>query len=268
MGERLREVPQMPPCRRVVFLGIEAERRGDPQQPFHQVMGSLHLSHNHERRQEPERADHERSLLAGESVVGLVGAVTEDEAVLCQSLGDGKNGVPQALVIMRKELEAPGQQRRRVERIRLVVLAQYAPVTYAVSEDILLDLVRRCAPCRRLIWLATDLCQPARAVEGNPAHQLGGHIVLRLATGLPDALVRVAPDAGGARSLRLDNRPEPARQTLVVAGGGGGGGGERGRGRRFGVAGRRDAPPAPGGPPRSPAGRSRASACSAPRAPR
>src|SRR5262249_18816741 len=45
-----------------------------------------------------------------------------------------------------------------------------------------------------------------------------GHIVLRLAAGLPDALVGVAPDPGGALRLRLDDRPEPARQALVPAG--------------------------------------------------
>ena len=42
--------------------------------------------------------------------------------------------------------------------------------------------------------------------------------MLRLAAGFPDALVRIAPDAGGARRLRRDDRPEPVRQTLVAAG--------------------------------------------------
>ena len=41
--------------------------------------------------------------------------------------------------------------------------------------------------------------------------------MLWLAAGLPDALVGVAPDTGGALRLRLDDRPEPARQTLVPA---------------------------------------------------
>src|SRR5712672_491300 len=79
MGEGLREVPQVSPRLRVVFFGIEAEGRGDPQQPLHQVAGALHLSHDRQRRYEPERADHERSFVAGEPVVGLLRTVTPYE---------------------------------------------------------------------------------------------------------------------------------------------------------------------------------------------
>src|SRR5215471_2414280 len=42
--------------------------------------------------------------------------------------------------------------------------------------------------------------------------------MLWLTASLPDALVGVAPDAGGALCLRLDDRPEPARQALVAPG--------------------------------------------------
>src|SRR5215831_11692011 len=115
MGERLREVPEVPRRLRVVFFGIEAERRGDPQQPLHQVAGPLYLSDDRKGRHEPERADHERSFVAGKSVVGLGGTVTQNKAVLGQFLGDGENGVPQASVVMRQELETPCQQRRGVE---------------------------------------------------------------------------------------------------------------------------------------------------------
>src|SRR5215471_7725636 len=180
-------------------------------------MGSLRLSHDRKSGHEPERADDERSLLPGESIVGLVGAVTQDKAVLCQLLGNGKNRVPQALVVMRKEFEVSGQQRRGVERIRLIVLAQHASITDTMSEDVRPDLVRRCTPCRRHTWVASDLRQPARAVKGDPTHQLRGNIVLWLAPGLPDALVRVTPDASGTGCLRLDDRPEAARQTPAAA---------------------------------------------------
>src|SRR5215467_7317676 len=42
--------------------------------------------------------------------------------------------------------------------------------------------------------------------------------MLWLTASLPDALVGIAPDAGGAFRLRLDERPEPARQALVAPG--------------------------------------------------
>ena len=113
----------MPPGIRVELLGIEAEGRGDPEQPLHQIPGSLQLSDDRERRHKPERADQERSLFAGEAVVGLIGAVTQDEAVLGQILGDCENSIPQAFVVICEEIEAPSQQRRGIKRIRLVVLA-------------------------------------------------------------------------------------------------------------------------------------------------
>ena len=39
--------------------------------------------------------------------------------------------------------------------------------------------------------------------------------MLRLAAGLPDALVGLAPDLCGARRLRLDDRPQRTGQSLA-----------------------------------------------------
>src|SRR5215467_11523304 len=106
---------------------------------------------------------------------------------------------------MCKELEAPRQQCRGVERVRLIVLAQHAAVTNAVREDVGPDLVRSRAPCRCLLRVASNLRQRARPVQGDPAHYLGGHVMLWLAASLPNALVGVAPDTAGALRLRLDD---------------------------------------------------------------
>src|SRR5438876_242681 len=70
--ERLREVPEMPPGRRVELLRVEAEGRRDAEQPLHQVASPLQLSGDRERGDEPERADEEGPLLAREAVVGLL----------------------------------------------------------------------------------------------------------------------------------------------------------------------------------------------------
>ena len=42
--------------------------------------------------------------------------------------------------------------------------------------------------------------------------------MLRLAARLPDALIRLPPDGGGALGLRPDERPEPPRKPLAAAG--------------------------------------------------
>ena len=98
------------------------------------------------------------------------------------------------------------------------MLAQDAAVVDAVLEDVRLDLVCRRAPCRRQVRVAADLRQLRRAVQRDPAHQLGGDVVLRLAARLPDPLVGVPPDTGRALRLGLDDRPEPAGQALAAAG--------------------------------------------------
>src|SRR5215468_11282748 len=154
MRKCLRKVPQMSRRFRVVLFGIKAKRRSDSQKPLQQIAGLLHLSDDRECRDEPEGTDHECSFLAGESIVGLLGAVTQDEAVLSQLPGDSENGAFQAFVVMRQKSEACCQQCRSVERVRPVMLAQHAPVTDTVSEDVRLDLVRRPSPRRRSVWVA------------------------------------------------------------------------------------------------------------------
>jgi hypothetical protein len=67
-----------------------------------------------------------------------------------------------------------------------------------MREDVGLDLISDGPPARREICVATGVGKFRRAVQGDPAHQLGGHIVLRLAASLPDALVGFAPDRRGA----------------------------------------------------------------------
>ena len=217
MGERLREVAEVAAGLDVELLRVEPERRGDAQEPLHEVVRPLLLADDRERRHEPERADEERPLLAREAVVGLLGSVAKDEAVLGQLLGDGEHGVPETLVVAGQEPEDRRQQRRGVERVGLVVLAQDAAITDAVLEDVAADLLGRRPPGRLQLGVATDLGQLRGAVERDPAHELRRHVVLRLAPRLPDALVRVPPHGRRALGLRLDDRPEPSRQPLAPA---------------------------------------------------
>ena len=68
----------------------------------------------------------------------------------------------------------------------------------------------------RLLGVAADLGELGGPVERDPAHQLRRDVVLRLAAGLPDPLVGLPPDLRRALGLRLDDRPQPPRQTLRV----------------------------------------------------
>src|SRR6478735_2988601 len=88
MRERLREVAEVVTGLGVELLGVETERRRDADQSLQQVTRALLLADDGEGRDQPERADQERALLARQSVVGLVGAVAQDESVFGQIVGD------------------------------------------------------------------------------------------------------------------------------------------------------------------------------------
>ena len=71
----LGEVSEVPSSVDVELLCEQAERRGDPQETFHQVLGTLILTDDRQCGHEPEGTDQERALLSGQAVVGLVGSV-------------------------------------------------------------------------------------------------------------------------------------------------------------------------------------------------
>ena len=87
------------------------------------------------------------------------------------------------------------------------MLAEHAALVDAVLEDVGLDLGCGLPPASGQGRIAADLRELRRAVEGNPAHQLRGHVVLRLAARLPDALIGLTPDGGCALGLGLHERP-------------------------------------------------------------
>src|SRR3954468_22859345 len=96
MREGLWEVAEVPAGVGVELLGVQTERRGHAQQPLHQVACALALADERPRAHQPERADEERALLARQAVVGLAGAVAQDEAVLGQVVGDRQHAGAEA----------------------------------------------------------------------------------------------------------------------------------------------------------------------------
>jgi hypothetical protein len=104
-----REMRECLPCL-PVFFGLEAKRKGDPQQRSIRSRArciSPTIAN-------ADAIDRECSFVARESVICLVGMVAKDKAVLHPLFGDGESGVPQVLVILREEIEAPCQQDRGV----------------------------------------------------------------------------------------------------------------------------------------------------------
>ena len=99
----------MPAGTGVELLGVKTKWRGDLRKPRHQVTCALRLADDGQGRYEPERADDERALVPGQPIIGLVGAVAQDESVLGQLVGDGQHGCVQPLVGRRQKPEDCGQ---------------------------------------------------------------------------------------------------------------------------------------------------------------
>ncbi len=138
--------------------------------------------------------------------------------MLGEVAGDRGDGVAHPLVGAGEEAEDGRQQHRGVQGVGVVVLTQHPGVADAVGQDVGPDLLRRRRPLRLQVGVVADRGQLGRPVECDPAHQLGRHVVLRSAAGLPDALVRLAPHRRRALGLGLDQRPQPSRQVLAASG--------------------------------------------------
>src|SRR5687767_10795075 len=65
---------------------------------------------------------------------------------------------------------------------------------------------------------AADLGQFGGPVQGDPAHQFRGHVVLGIPAGFPDSLVRLPPGRDGAFCLRLHEGPQASWQVSATAG--------------------------------------------------
>ena len=101
MGEGLREVPQVLARRRVDLLRVEQEGPGEVEQLFAEARCPFALADHRQGGHEPEGADGERALFALEAGVGAVHFVPQDETVLGEFVGDGEDGVANALVLGR-----------------------------------------------------------------------------------------------------------------------------------------------------------------------
>ena len=219
VGEGLGEVAEVVRGARVELLRVEPERRGDPQELFHQVAGALLLADDRQAGDQPEGADQEAPLLARHAVVGLVGAVAQDEAVLGEVVGDRQHARAQALVVARQEAEDRRQQVGGVERVGLVVLAQDA--AFALSpcvEDVRPDLLGGRAPRRPRAWRRRG---SPRAWPRGPSPPSTSAWRRRSA-----AACRAPPRSPGRACARRSSRirPAPARSATAAGAGAGCGG--------------------------------------------
>ena len=217
VGERLGEVPPVAAGARVDLFGVEAERARVGQHPLAQLACSIELADLHQRRDQPERTDRERALLALETVVGLLGAIAQHQPVVGELVGDREHGGHDPRVVGRQEPEQGRQQQRGVQRRRSVGLGEYAALVDALVQDVGLDAVGLGLPAHGHVGLVHDLGEPGPPVARHPAHDLRGGEVLRFASDLPDPLVGFGPPGDRAVDLLGEPLPGAARQELPAA---------------------------------------------------
>ncbi len=166
------------------------------------------LADTGERRHQPEGADGEAPLLRRRhSVVRLVRAVAQHEAILGQLVRDGQHGRPDTRVRPRQEPHQRHQQQRRVQGGRAIGLGEHASSVDPLTQQVIADGGRLGRPAARGVSVPASPGDPPGPVQGDPCHELGGPEMAGRATDLPDALVREPPVLGRLGGQPLDDGP-------------------------------------------------------------
>ena len=113
MGECLREVADLPAAGDVVLLGVQAEVVAQGEEPLEQLPRLGLAAVERERFDQPERAGKELALAARQAVVGDVGRVARDEAVVAELAADRVDGGRETVVGRVQQADQPDRQRRR-----------------------------------------------------------------------------------------------------------------------------------------------------------
>ncbi len=116
MGECLREVADLPAAGDVVLLGVQAEVIAQSEQPLEQLPRLGLAAVERERLDQPERAGQELALAAGQAVVGDVGGVARDEAVVAELTADRVDGRREPVVGRVQQPDQADRQRAGVQR--------------------------------------------------------------------------------------------------------------------------------------------------------
>ena len=123
-------------------------------------------------RYQPERADREAALLAGQTVVGLFGAVAQHQTVFGEFVGDGQYGGAHSRIIRGQEPQQGNQQQGGVQGVVTVTLSEHPTFVDTVGQDVGLDLVGDHPPLLRVACRALKVGQFCTAIQRHPAHHL------------------------------------------------------------------------------------------------
>ena len=198
----MREVAELAMQPGVILLGEEPEVVADRQEALEQRFRVGEATHHRVVVDEPEAADQECGLVAGQAVDAGVGRVAVDEAVAGQPALDRGDRRQHARIVGRQEAHVRDQQHARVERVGAVRLRERADaLVVPARQQVGADVLAQRAPARQSLYECRRRVLPEpldvldAAIHRHPRHQLGvDEVQVALAADLPDALVGLLPD--------------------------------------------------------------------------
>jgi tetratricopeptide (TPR) repeat protein len=196
VAERLREVADHLAAARVDLLGQQAHVVDGRHGALERRGGLVELSGQRLRVRQPERAEQEGSLLAGQAVMSQV--AVHQAALVGQPGGDRVDGRLHPRVVAGQEA---GDRQHQAGCVKIFAAEGLGEGTGLIVPAALVDgradLVAGGGPPRRPVGRAELRGEGDRPVERDPAHQLGVQEVPWLAADFPDALVLLLPPARG-----------------------------------------------------------------------
>ena len=197
---RLRVVAERALGARVVLLGEQAGRAGELEHLVEQRLRVALAADERVGVREPERAQVEAALAAGQAVVA---AVAVDGRALAQAQLDRLDGGGEALVVGGQQAAEADLQRGGVEVDAVVGGRERAHLGLpAVLEDVRRDAVARAPTSSAGSGLPVSAREPQRAVDREPAHHVRVHVVARRA--------RAPPRCRGRARASAARRPRPS----------------------------------------------------------
>jgi len=147
----------------------------------------------------PEGAHRKRTLAATDSVVGVLGVVSVDQACAGEAAflwreEDAVHCAEESRVVRGDEEDERCDEDARVEHIAALVRLDETVDVAAVAfgHDLFIDFVTGCEPLISVrAWKATLLGKTQTTVKGNPKHDLGVNKVLFLVADFPDRHVGI-----------------------------------------------------------------------------
>ena len=196
VAERLREVPEQVAGAGVHLLGQQPDVVDMADRAVEDLRRPLHLPGDRQSVRQPERAEQEAALVAGQPVDPAPGAVPADQTALVgQPFIDRGDRRQHPRVVRRQETHDRQHQVGGVQVGAAEVLPEgLGLVAPALGQNSVVDPVPGVRPAGEPAAVrAEQVRHPGRPVERDPAHHLGVQEVPWFATHLPDPLVRVLP---------------------------------------------------------------------------